>query len=98
MFAAFEAIRGERLRWGWWVLAAVACGLGILTKGPVALLLLAPPLVAYRWLSGQRVRIGWRALGIFLLIAGTAVDLPWYVAIYRREPMFPAFISSGNTT
>ena len=35
-----EAMRGERLRWGWWLLAAFACGLGVLAKGPVALLLL----------------------------------------------------------
>ena len=37
---------------GWWLLAAVACGLGILTKGPVALALLVPPLWVYRYLSG----------------------------------------------
>src|SRR5262249_7555240 len=42
-------VRGVRL--GWWMLAAVACGLGILAKGPVALLLLVPPLWAYRRLE-----------------------------------------------
>src|SRR5438445_13851058 len=47
LFAAYEAARSERLRSGWWLLAGVACGLGILAKGPVALLLLAPPLWAY---------------------------------------------------
>src|SRR5262249_12133790 len=36
VLSAFEAVRGERFRWSWWVLAAVACGLGVLTKGPVA--------------------------------------------------------------
>lgn len=87
IFAAFEAIRGERFNWSWWLVAAVACGFGILTKGPISLLLLFPPLVAHRWLSGQRARIGWQALGVFLAIA-LAVNVPWYVAIYRHEPVF----------
>src|SRR5437763_14286796 len=45
LFSAFEALRGQRLHWGWWLLSAAACGLGVLTKGPVALVLLVPPLV-----------------------------------------------------
>ena len=65
----------------------MACGFGILTKGPIALLLLVPPLVAHRWLTrdGARVAIGHVALflGITFL-----VNLPWYAAIYLREPVF----------
>src|SRR5207247_1487508 len=53
VLAAFEAVRGPRLRWSWWLLAALACGLGVLTKGPVAVLLLVPPLLLYRVLSRQ---------------------------------------------
>lgn len=87
IFAAFEAIRGERLARGWWLLSALACGLGILTKGPIALILLAPPILAHRWLTGQRVAIGWQYVLAYLGIA-LAVNLPWYVAIYRHEPVF----------
>src|SRR5438105_1041542 len=48
LLTAFEFLRtGGR---AWWLLAAVACGLGVLTKGPVALILLIPPLLAYCWL------------------------------------------------
>ncbi len=83
----FEAIRGERLQRGWWFLAALACGLGILTKGPIALLLLVPPLWLYRWLSGQRVPIRWRDVLVFLLLVA-AVSIPWYVAICLRIPAF----------
>jgi 4-amino-4-deoxy-L-arabinose transferase-like glycosyltransferase len=87
LFSGFEAIRGERLHRGWWLLTALACGLGALTKGPVALLLLAPPLWLYRWLSGHRVPIRWTALlGFVLLVA--AVSVPWYAAICVRIPAF----------
>src|SRR5262249_31582425 len=39
LFGLLEAVQGEHLRWRWWLLAAAACGLGILTKGPVILVL-----------------------------------------------------------
>ena len=90
LLAAFEAIRGDRLRWGWWLLAAVACGLGVLTKGPVALVLLVPPLWLYRWLAGQGVgpgRLGWSAFVAIVL----AVALPWYVALAVRIPAFASY-------
>src|SRR5262245_34315167 len=38
LFAGFTALR-ERWHRGWWLLACVACALGVLTKGPVAVLL-----------------------------------------------------------
>jgi hypothetical protein len=85
--AAFEAVRSERLRWGWWLLAAGACGLGILTKGPVALVLLVPPLWAHRRLTGRTGGVGWRGLLAFAAVA-LAVSLPWYVALCVRVPAF----------
>ncbi len=90
LFAAFEAVQTGRLLRGWWLLAAVACGLGILTKGPVAVLLLVPPLVAYAWLTGTAAWPDRRAL---LLFAGVvlAVTLPWYVAASVRLPQLPRY-------
>lgn len=90
VLSAFEAVSGTRLRWAWWLLAASACGLGVLTKGPVALLLLLPPLLTYRWLNGSDVRIGgkgWLAFAAVVL----AVCLPWYVAVCVRVPQFAGY-------
>ncbi len=87
LLSAFEAVRGERLRWGWWLLAAVACGLGVLTKGPVALVLSLPPLWLQRWLTGSGCRVGRIAMLGFLL-AVLAVTLPWYAAMTQRMPTF----------
>ncbi len=68
---------------GWWLLAAVGCGLGVLTKGPVAVLLVAGPLVGHGMLTRKRVE-GWLEFaGVVILIA-----LPWYVAVCCCLPDF----------
>jgi 4-amino-4-deoxy-L-arabinose transferase-like glycosyltransferase len=87
LLSAFEAVRGERLRGGWWLLASVACGLGVLTKGPVALVLLLPPLWLQRWLTGTGCRIGRVGSAVFLFVV-LSVTLPWYVAMTLRIPAF----------
>jgi 4-amino-4-deoxy-L-arabinose transferase-like glycosyltransferase len=87
LFSAYEAVLGERLHRGWWVMSAVACGLGVLTKGPVALALVAPPLWLYRRLGGPGCAVSRRAAAAYLAIV-LAVALPWYVAVCVREPEF----------
>jgi hypothetical protein len=54
LLAAFEAVRTSVFRPRWWLLGALAAGLGVLTKGPVALVLVLPPVLAYRWLCVRR--------------------------------------------
>jgi 4-amino-4-deoxy-L-arabinose transferase-like glycosyltransferase len=67
-----------------WFLSAVCCGLGVMTKGPVAIALVAVPLAGWALLQkrGSRCRrtslAGWLVYGaVILLVAG-----PWYVALY----------------
>ncbi len=87
LFAGFEALRGSHLRRGWWLLAALACGLGIMTKGPVMLVLLIPPLLLQRWLAGTTCPPRWGDfLLFFLIVAG--LTLPWYAALAWRMPGF----------
>jgi hypothetical protein len=78
------------LRWGWWFLAAIACGLGVLTKGPIAAILLTPPIWAYRRLTGKSCPIGWRAVAAFTALT-LVVVLPWYLAICVRRPDFASY-------
>lgn len=74
---------------GWFITAAIACGLGVLTKGPVALVLVLIPIWTNRWLSPGE-RIPWRAwLGFFAIIA--AMNLPWYAAVCWQRPEFAAY-------
>jgi 4-amino-4-deoxy-L-arabinose transferase-like glycosyltransferase len=87
--AAHAAVVGGRLRLRWWLLSAAACGLGVLTKGPVALVLIAVPMAAYSLLERRAARVGVRGWAAYLA-AVVAVAGPWYVAVSMAEPDFPA--------
>ncbi len=90
LFALGEAIRGPAPGRGWWLLAGVAAGLGILTKGPVILVLAVPPVWAHAWLSGARARPGAGGVAVFLA-AALGVAVPWYVAVGLRLPGFARY-------
>lgn len=88
LFTAHEAVRRERLNWAWWLASAVLCGLGVLTKGPVAVVLIAPPVVANVWLNRhQGIRV-WRAWAVYLGVV-SLIAAPWYVAVSQAIPGFP---------
>lgn len=98
-WGARSASKGERETRagaaGSWILCAIACGLGILTKGPVAIVLVAAPLVLFGWLQGESRR-PWREWLIFAAVI-LAINLPWYVAIALRRPEFgPYFFLQHN--
>jgi 4-amino-4-deoxy-L-arabinose transferase-like glycosyltransferase len=88
--AGHFALCGSRLRCGWWLLSALTSGLGLLTKGPVALVLVAPPLIGYQiW---QR-RPGWSLVRAWLMYLSVAFAVagPWYACIACRNPSFAGY-------
>ncbi len=87
LLAAFRAQAGPRLHRRWWLVAALACGLGVLTKGPVAVVLPVLPLWLHRKLTVPRAAIGRRDVAVFAAVVG-AVALPWYAAVCWRLPGF----------
>ena len=99
VLCGFEAVRSGTLNRRWWMAAAVMSGLGFLTKGPISEVLLFPPLLLFAWLQRHRQADG-EALSLWkwakahlpdaLLFAGIVVlvNLPWYVAMYFRQPEF----------
>jgi hypothetical protein len=56
-----------------------------LTKGPVALVLIAAPLVLYLFLEPRCARPSWRDWSIFVLVA-VGLAAPWYIAVMMRVP------------
>lgn len=85
--AAHEAVARPVFRWRWWLMAALACGLGVLAKGPVALVLALPPVLVFRFLTRAAARPPWRAWLVFVAVA-LAVPAPWYAAVALRDPAY----------
>jgi dolichol-phosphate mannosyltransferase len=81
------AAQRATLAWGWWLFSAVLCGLGILTKGPVALVLIIVPLVLWQWLERRVARprvAGWAGY----LTMSVAVAAPWFIVVALRDGRF----------
>jgi 4-amino-4-deoxy-L-arabinose transferase-like glycosyltransferase len=93
VLCGFEAVRTGRLKLGWWSAAAVASGLGFLTKGPISEVLLFVPLWVFGFLasggeeSNRPATAKLRHYALFFAIV-IGVNVPWYVAIYREQPQF----------
>jgi dolichol-phosphate mannosyltransferase len=88
--AAHAAVRHGRLRVTWWLVSALASGLGLLTKGPVALVLVVVPMLAYQALDRRsaRPRLGPWLLYLVVALAGAA---PWFLAVQAQHPDFAGY-------
>jgi 4-amino-4-deoxy-L-arabinose transferase-like glycosyltransferase len=87
--SAHVALTSSRLRWRWWLVSAVACGLGLLTKGPVALALVAGPIVVLPFLDRRFTRLTLRAWAVYLAVA-IGLAAPWYGMVIQAMPDFAA--------
>jgi 4-amino-4-deoxy-L-arabinose transferase-like glycosyltransferase len=88
--AGHVAVSSANLRWRWWLLSAAATSLGLLTKGPVALVLAMVPLFAFCVLDPRTARPGARGwLGYLVISCGLAC--PWYLAVASSEPGFLSY-------
>jgi len=84
---AHQALAGPIVKWRWWLLSAMACGLGLLTKGPVALALVAAPVLLYQFLDRRSARARLGLWGIYLGVAGV-IAAPWFVIVSILDPSF----------
>jgi len=87
-FWRFYERGGEGRTWIvlFWAATAVAC----LAKGPLGLVLSLFPAAVFLVLRG-RWRFGFKMRPLLGAAIVCAVNLPWIVALYRRDPRFPAF-------
>lgn len=80
-FAFFRAHEGDPPRGRWYAAMGAAIGLGMLTKGPVAVLVPLLGVLAYLVVAGgwrrlwREARLGW-LIALFLVVAA-----PWYAAM-----------------
>jgi 4-amino-4-deoxy-L-arabinose transferase-like glycosyltransferase len=90
MLAAIYQAHVAREKRRWAVAAAVAAGLGVLAKGPVALAL--PGLIALAFLRIRRDGLTIRAvLAPWPILVFAAIAVPWFALIARQHTDFPAF-------
>ncbi len=87
LFTAYEAVRGDRLKLSWWLLSGVFCGLAFLTKGPLAIVLLLPPVFAFTWLSDGVAKPRLWHYGITASVIA-AITGPWMIAVSIQDPDF----------
>ncbi|MBY0521993.1 MAG: glycosyltransferase family 39 protein [Gemmataceae bacterium] len=71
----------------WWIASALACGLGLLTKGPVALVLVVVPIAFFAWQARRIERPSWMQWFLYLS-TGIAVAAPWFIAVTAMDPSF----------
>ena len=81
------AVAGPALKRRWWLASAAFCGLGMLTKGPVALVLCALPLCTFQALDPRMARPSRRSWMAFLALA-FGIAGPWYLAVALIDPGF----------
>ena len=96
MISFWKSIENEK-RSFWNYLFFIALGLGLLSKGPLVLVLTAPPI--FIWLIVQKVpitdvwnKIPW-LIGILITIA---IALPWYLLAESRSPGFIDYFIVGE--
>lgn len=83
----YLAVRDDRFRSGFWLLASIACGVGLLVKGPVIGVLTVPPFLV--WMAVTRNPQLWR-ITRWLVMAVIALSIagPWFVTMGLTEPEF----------
>ena len=80
-YLAIYAVERTRENGRWWILAGIAIGLGIMTKGAAGVI--APAIIFLTLLLTGRIASTLRDRGFWLgALAGLAVALPWHLAVY----------------
>jgi 4-amino-4-deoxy-L-arabinose transferase-like glycosyltransferase len=87
---AHVALIGPSLRWRWWLASGLACGFGLLAKGPVVFVLVGAPALTYVLLNCKSARPG-IAAWLAYLGAALACAAPWYIAVMARDPNFAEY-------
>ena len=79
-----------RFRKAWWVAAGVCVGFGLITKGPIILVLCAPPAILFSWLTGRQIFAKPKQC-LYFIIPAMLVGGPWFIATAIGTPQFLSY-------
>ena len=77
----------SKFRQAWWVLAGVCVGFGLMTKGPVILVLCGPPVLMFSWLTGKQIFTAPKQC-LYFAVPAVLLGGPWFVATAIGTPDF----------
>ena len=80
-------LSNDKLRKRWLVLAGVACGLGLLVKGPVIGVIVMPPVLMAAWLQQKSFYTNPR-FWLYLFAPAMMIAAPWFLATSIVHPEF----------
>ena len=95
MVGFYNCITGSPLRVLWGRLFFVGVAIGLLAKGPVALVITGIPIVPWLMLTGRWRRLHTLPWASGLLITA-ALTLPWYIAAEIKTPGFLRYFIIGE--
>ncbi len=84
----FTSTAPKRIGRWWLIVSGIALGLGVLAKGPICIVLTAPPIVAWLYLNRSVSREVVRAALKLVLVPAVLVAAPWFVLTTIRSPEF----------
>lgn len=87
LFAGVLAIRKNELHLGWWITSGVFVALGVITKGPIAIVLTAPCFFMITRMDGRFSKPSFKAWGMWFGLS-MVLFLPWFVLVAIRRPEF----------
>lgn len=71
----------------WWIISALACAAGVMTKGPIAIALVLPPLAVLCWINAETSWQAVRRLGSYVIVVLVFAG-PWFVIMTMHDAGF----------
>jgi len=87
LFCGVLAIRNAKFEFKWWIASGIFASLGVITKGPIAIVLTAPCFFLIGLIDLRFLRPSLKAWCVWLCLS-VSIFLPWFILIAIRRPEF----------
>lgn len=87
LLSGLLAIRNTEFSMGWWVASGIFAALGVITKGPIAIVLTAPCFYLITKIDDRFSKPSIKAWGIWF-VSSLLIFSPWFIMVAIRRPEF----------